>query len=421
MDLATSFERFGVALLVGLLIGLERESSKAQGQEITAGVRTLAIVAVVGGVAGYFHALGSTWPLLAGLVAVAALFTTAYAITAGRGAQQGLTSEFAGLLVYLIGALVVAGEVHLGVALGIALAVLLATKPPLHQLAGHILRRDIVAALKFAVVSVIILPLLPDRTFGPYDVLNPRLIWLMVVFISGISFLGYVLIKILGSKRGISLTGLLGGLVSSTALTLSFSQRGREVPALALPLTLAILIASSTMFPRVLLAAAVLDASLVHWLAVPLGIATLTGILLAALLYRSAAREPVEQVAFANPFALGPAIKFGLLFGLILLVSKAAQVLAGDAGVYLAAVVGGFADVDPITLSMARLSAGGDVARPVAALAILIAVLCNTLLKAGIAMVLGSPAMRRHLAWTFGVLAVVVAVAAVVLPRVPVG
>ena len=250
MDLIVALQRFGIALLIGLLIGLERESSKESERGLVAGVGAFASVALGGGAGGRCPAGGFDWPLVAGLLSIAAFLIAAYVVGAAGRKDLGMTSNFAALLVFLVGAIVVAGEVYLGAALAIVLAVLLTAKPPLHQFAARLHRADIVAALKFGVVSVIILPLLPNRTFGPLDVLNPRLIWLMVVFISGIGFLGYVLSKFLGSSRGIGVTGLLGGIVSSTALTLSFSQRGREDPRRAAPLSMAFGLASTTILPR---------------------------------------------------------------------------------------------------------------------------------------------------------------------------
>jgi uncharacterized membrane protein (DUF4010 family) len=228
----------------------------------------------------------------------------------------------------------------------------------------------------------------------------------MVVFISGVNFIGYVLVKVLGSQHGIGLTGLLGGLVSSTAVTLSFSQRSQEEPVLGRDFALAITVASTTMFPRVLFEVYILNQALVYSLLAPLLAAA--GVGLAACLYLWFSRRSHErgEVSVSNPFELGPAIQFGLLFAIILFVSKAAQVYVGETGVYLSSVLAGLTDVDAITLSMARL-AGADVSYTVAARAVTLAALSNTLVKGGIAVSLGSASLRRYILPIFGAVLVV--------------
>ena len=217
----------------------------------------------------------------------------------------------------------------------------------------------------------------------------------MVVFISGISFLGYVLIKLVGPRRGIGLTGLLGGLVSSTAVTLSFSERSRKAPSLSRALALAISLSWTVMFVRVLIEAAVVGGRLVTVLWPPILASGAVGLLYCTFLLLSERPAGQEEVKLAAPFELGPAIKFGLLYALILVSSKAAQMYLGDAGVYLASVVSGVADVDAITLSMARLSAAGDLPLSTAARAVVLAAMANTAVKGGIVLALGAPGLRR--------------------------
>ena len=217
------------------------------------------------------------------------------------------------------------------------------------------------------------------------------------MLISGISFLGYVLIKLVGSRQGIGLTGLLGGLVSSTAVTLSFSQRSQKENQLAKPFALAILIAWTIMFGRVLVEVAVTNLPLLGVVWLPITVAGLAGLAYGAYLYFAPRSGEAGGVAVSNPFELGPAITFGLLYGVILLVARAAQFYFGDTGVYLSSILSGLADVDAITLSMAELSSSGNLELPTAARAIVLATMSNTVVKGGIVLSSGSAALRRAL------------------------
>jgi uncharacterized membrane protein (DUF4010 family) len=226
---------------------------------------------------------------------------------------------------------------------------------------------------------------------------NPFKLWLFVVFISGISFVGYVLIKILGSKKGIGLTGLVGGLASSTAVTLSFTGRSHVHRDLARPFALAIVAAWTVMFLRVLAVVAVLNISLVKPLLLPVAASVAAGIICCLLLIRAQRLEKrPHEVKFTNPFELGLAIKFGLLFVIILLFSRVTQVYFGDLGVYLSSFFSGLADVDAIAFSMAKLSQGTTgLGHSIAARAIMLAAVANTLAKGGIVLFTGAPELKR--------------------------
>jgi len=278
--------------------------------------------------------------------------------------------------------------------------VLLSAKIELDRFVQRITREDVYATLKFAAITALVLPVLPNRTFGPppLDVLNPFKIWLMVVLISGISFLGYLLIKLVGPRQGIGLTGLLGGLVSSTGVTLSFAQRSQSEGGLAKPLALGIMVAWSVMFARVVVEVAVLYAALLRALWIPLLAAASVGVGYCLYLYFSQRTERKEEVAFSNPFQLGPAVKFGLIYAVILLVSRAAQMYLGDTGLYVSSIAAGLADVDAITLSMAQLSrAPSGVDTGIAARAVVLATMANTAVKGGVVLTSGARALRRVL------------------------
>ncbi len=396
------FMRFGAALVIGLLVGLQREYAHGageDGEELFAGARTFALLGLLGCTAAFAgEAAGTSWAFIAILLIVGALIVAAYFVSAHRG-DLGLTTETAAVLTTLIGAICYWEQFALAAALGVTTTVLLTLKLQTQSLARTLTREDVYSALKFAVITVVILPVLPRSGYGPppFDVLVPYKIWLMVVFISGISFLGYLLIKVVGTQRGVVLTGLLGGLASSTAVTLSFAQRSREATGLARPFALAILLAWSVMFVRVLVEVAALNRPLLAVVWIPMAAGTVVSLTYCAYLYlaqRTGKQD--EEDSFTNPFELGPALTFGLLYAVILLIANAARLYLGDTGVYLSSIAAGLADVDAITLSMAELSQPGkDLALSTAARAIVLAAASNTLVKGGIVLAAGSAPLRR--------------------------
>ena len=388
--------RFAVALGLGMLIGLERERSKSE--EGGAGVRTFALIALTGAIAGYLgESLGLDWLALAVFFAVAALIIGQYVVTSLRG-DPGITTEISALLAFLLGLLCAHGQLQVAAWVAVAMALLLALKGWLHQLASRINASDVEATLKFGIVTLIILPLVPDHNYGPvpFDVMNPYKIWLMVVLISALNFSSYLLIKVVGTEHGIGLAGLLGGIASSTAVTLGFSQRSRQPGEDASALALGIFLAWTVMFFRVVIMTSLISWELGQRLTFLVGLLALTNLGACYWLWRRRQQaERGEVRAGSNPFELDQAIKFGLLFGVVVLVAKAAQVYLGNAGLYLAAGIAGLTDVDAITLAMADLANSDASSIAVGARAIVIAVLANTLTKSAMAISLGSPELRR--------------------------
>ncbi len=395
------FYRFGTALAIGFLLGLQREHAAGQPREESffAGIRTFPLLALIGCGAGLLAAeSGSAWPLGVAIVLAGGLILVAYAGTSRLG-HHGITTETAALLTVVIGALCYYGQTGIAAALGVAVMALLSLKGELHGLAGKVTREDLIATLKFGVITAVILPVLPNRNFGPppIDVLNPYKIWWMVVLISGLGFLGYLLIKVVGASRGIGITGFLGGLVSSTAVTLTFAERSRREPDLARVFAVAVTVAWTTMFARVIVEVAVTNRDLLGHVWIPMAAAGGAGLTYALYLFlRQRAAEEKEAMDFKNPFELGPALTFGLLYGFILLVSRLAQHWFGAGGVYLSAVLAGLTDVDAITLSMAELSQpGGDLELGVASRAVTLAAMSNTVVKGGLILTSGGAALKR--------------------------
>jgi uncharacterized membrane protein (DUF4010 family) len=423
LDLITIFYRFAAALVLGALVGLEREhvhETQDSEREEFAGLRTFAFIGLLGCGVAFITGLGVDWFFPVSFLAFTAMISVAYVITASRGGR-GMTTEVTALLVFLIGGLASWGELELAAAMAVVVTLLLSLKSPLHSLVAQLEREDIYATLKFAIITILILPLLPDQGYGPYQVLNPREIWLMVIFISGINFTGYVLSKVLEARRGILLTGLVGGLASSTAVTLGFSQRSREEPRLARAFILGITAASMLMFGRMWFEALAINAELARALILPLALPLIVGIVWAAYLYF--AERPTEkgEVHFNNPFQLKSAIQFGLFFAGVLLLAEWMQNTMGSAGVYLSSVASGLTDVDAITLSMARLSEAGEIATNVAARAVMLAAVSNTVVKGGMVLALGAAAMRRYTLVIFGSLIGAALLAAIFLVGIRLG
>ncbi len=415
MDLLSLFGRFAAALAVGFLVGTQREfQHRAEGgadHSVYAGVRTFSLAALTGATAAFLGwRLESPLVLAFAVITVGVLALGMYRAAAERG-DVGLTTELALLATTLIGALCVTGPLALAAALGVAMTILLALKPATRRLVGALDVGDIEAALKFAAVSVLVLPVLPDTPVGPppFDALTPFKVWLMVVFISAMSFLGYVLVQVAGTQRGIGLIGILGGLASSTAVTLAFADRSKKEQALSTALAAGVVAAWTVMFGRVLIEMGVVNPRLLAmtWPAVAAG--GVAGAVCAGLLYwRSVHRteEPHER-RLANPFELRSALTFGAIYAAVLVLSRAAQMYLGTAGVYASAIASGVADVDAVTLSMSELSARGSLDLATAGHAVVLAVASNTVVKGGMVLILGSRAMAKAVA---PVLAVVLAV-----------
>jgi uncharacterized membrane protein (DUF4010 family) len=410
MDHASLFLRFGTAIAIGFLIGLQREFSHGRGSKvIVAGERTFALIGLLGALAAMAADQLSSPAIFLSIIFLVGVFSAiAYFMDASRG-HVGLTSEITMLIVVLLGALCYWEQFTLAVAIAIIATLLLTLKIETDRFVRALTREDFFAALQLAMISAIVLPILPNEAFlpAPFDVLNPFNIWLMVVFISGISFLGYVAIKVVGPEQGIGLTGLLGGLVSSTAVTLSFAERSKREAHLIKPLALAITVAWTVMFARILVEVGVLNMALLGIVWLPISAAGCAGLLYALYLHLSKNVTEKGDVAFSNPFDLMSALKFGLLYGIVLLISRTAQMYFGDTGIFLSSFISGMADVDAITLSMAELSHNGQVALPTASRAIVIAAMSNTAVKGGIAIFSGSAALRKALAPAMGLILVV--------------
>ena len=399
--------RFAAALLIGALIGLEREFvQQRSGEQEFGGIRTFALMALLGAVAAFLTDQYGPLIFLAVYLGLILLLWASLLASSMRGVEEGITTEVTALLVPLFGAMMIWNQPAVAAALGVITALILALKPRLHGAARRMSAEDLRATLEFSIITAVVLPLLPNEGFGPFGVLNPFQIWLLVVFISGIGFLGYVLMKFLGPERGVGITGLLGGLVSSTATTLSFAGRSKTNAGLSTVLAQGILLASCVMFPRVLIEVAVVNPGLVRQVVVPLAAMLIAGVIAVYILWRRGRAEEKADpggVELSNPLRLKTAITFGLVFAVVLVAVEAANEFFGSAGVYIASIIAGITDVDSITLSVSNLSLKGLLDARVAAIAIILATIVNTITKAVMAMVLGPPRLRRLVLLAFGI------------------
>jgi uncharacterized membrane protein (DUF4010 family) len=398
---ADLFYRFGIALVIGILVGLERERSGRQpDQELLAGVRTFALFGLAGCTAALISdQLSSSLPFVTVTVIIGALLAVAHFAAAIRR-EHGLTTEVSAVLTTLAGALCYWQYLALATAIGVVTTILLSFKLEMHRFAQQISSEDVYATLKFAVITTIVLPVLPNEGIGPppLDIINPYRIWLMVVLISGLSFLGYVLMKIVDPQRGIGLTGLLGGIISSTAVTLTFSERSQRHPELGRTFAFAIVLSWTVMFARVLILVAVINRPLLQLLWPSITAAGLMALLYVTLLNYTAGSSSSDRVMTANPFELIPALKFGLLFAAILLLARIAELYWSNTGILLSSAISGIADVDAITVSLSQLSLQSDrLSTEIAARAIVLATMVNTGVKAGVVLSTGTATLRRSI------------------------
>jgi uncharacterized membrane protein (DUF4010 family) len=414
MDQETALVSLGAALGVGLLIGFEREQAAGDergGGPSLGGVRTYPLVSLGGALATMLaHEVGA-WFVAVAFAAVAALVAVSYAGDVKRGRDRGMTSEVAMLATFVLGALapggtpLAAARDHYLVlfSAAVVVAIVLSEKPALHAVARKATKDDVYATLKFLLAAVVLLPLLPDRAYGPFEVVNPHKIGLLIVLIAGVGFAGYVAVRALGPGRGLGLTGLIGGLVSSTAVVLTASARAKREPRLAPSCALAVALANTVMAVRVIVVSAALDVELARSLAAPIALVAAAGVAASWVFWRRAqgAHAESEALDVANPFELLSAVKLGLLIVVVLFATKFAAVEFGSGGVYVAGVLGGTADVDSVTVSMAQL-ARQEIGLRVATLAILLAVASNTVVKSVIAAVVGGWKFARPLAVASG-------------------
>jgi uncharacterized membrane protein (DUF4010 family) len=402
MDASEVILRFLLAAALGALIGLERQVAQGEDSKAFAGMRTFALYSAWGAGAGF---LGDEIGAAAFAVAAAgfvSLLVTEYFFIA-RGGDRGTTTEAAAFAAFVIGVLVWAEYEVPALALAVGVAALLRSKVWLHGLVGRFTDEDLRAFLRFGVLTAVILPLVPDRNMGPFDAINPFEIWLMVVFVAGIGLAGYVALRALGPK-GLAPTGLLGGLVSSTAVTLGFSRMSRRSPEVTGSLAAGIVGASGLMYGRVLIESFVVEPDLGRRLLVPLA-ALFAGVVGTALVmwWRSTRHDEVDSgLEVHNPVTITSALQFGALYGAVVFMAKALIDNVSQNSLSAVGAISGINDVDAITLAAANFVRDGTVPVGTGAQAVMAAVVVNTVVKAGLATVLGTRALGIRVAAVLG-------------------
>ncbi|MCA2980411.1 MAG: DUF4010 domain-containing protein [Myxococcaceae bacterium] len=416
MEAFEPYPSLALALLTGLLVGLEREHSKPAPDNgrrgFTGGVRTYPLFSLLGATASLMQPAYGALPLFGATMGLSLFLAIGYWRDAEHG-HVGLTSEASAMLTFFLGALSashgliepVQTRVFVVSSIAVAATFLLSQKTELRQFSAKLSRDDVIATVKFLLIAVVVLPVLPNEPLGPYGALNPYRIGFMVLLIAGIGFVGYVAMRLFGHGRGLLITGAIGGLVSSTAVTLASAARAKQTPQLAPISALAVVIANTIMFVRVLVTVAVVETSLLPRLSVPLGVMALVNLVAVGVLALRdrAHRNEVTDVELTNPFELRKALQFGAFFVFILVASRWATETMGDAGTYLTGLLAGLTDVDAITLTMSNLVKGGTLAPATATRTIVLAVASNTVVKGVMAVVLGGWAFGRRIVEVSGV------------------
>lgn len=406
MNYGTELVGMLIALAVGLVIGFERgwrsqnldeERHEEIDDQTVTGIRTFGLLGLAGGVVAQLAILSSPLFLAAALLGVAALLIVGYIHTSKATGDLGATTEVAALLAFLLGALAVYGFYLEAAVAAVITAVLLGIKEHIHALLRSLTRLELNASLQMLVIVLVVLPLLPNEAMGPWDSLNPQVIGWLVLLIAGISFVGYFAVRVLGDRVGLVLTALLGGLTSSTALTLAFSRMARLGSGRTALLAAGIVLACGTMAPRLLLEVAVVNrALLLPLLPGIIGLGLVPLLAVCWLLWRHKGEQTeCGQPALSNPMDLQQAIVMALALTLVFMLSRGAEQWFGNEGVYVLALFAGIADVDAITIALAQQARDG-LASEVAVRGILLAAMTNTAVKAGIVLVVGGwPLARR--------------------------
>ncbi|WP_440885478.1 MgtC/SapB family protein [Vibrio campbellii] len=389
-----------IALLLGAIVGTQRGwvmRNSVEGSRV-AGIRTFSLVGLLGGLVGILANIYT--PLLLGfaLIALVILACIAFVIQQRKSEDISITGVVSLVITFVLGSLAVSGEPVLAAAAAVITAVVLDNKKELHQALQRLQEYELDAALRLLLISIVLLPLLPNQAYGPWKALNPYEIWWMVVLIASISFVGYFAIKIGGAKRGILFTSVFAGLSSSTALTLQFSHLSREQANISPLLASGILLSCGTMFPRLLIVLSVINPQLVTLLG-PIVLVMMAALYLPAWwIWRRSEVEPIEQPnKQTNPLALQSALFFGVVLAVIMLLSHALSDLFGSAGVLILSALSGITDVDAISLALGRQSTQ-TLSVETAALGILIAASVNTVVKMGMVVAIGDKALWRRVA-----------------------
>jgi uncharacterized membrane protein (DUF4010 family) len=393
----------GIALGLGFLVGFQRQRD----QKEMAGIRTFSIITILGTVLAFIEReTDNVWLLPAVGIGLVGLMVGSTFIKSRSGDHDpGITTEVAALLMYAVGAYLVLGNQWIGVIVGSVVAFLLYIKNRLHNWIIDLEDKDVRAIMTFAAISLIILPILPDQTYGPYDVINPHDIWLIVVLIVGISVLGYFLYKWIGKNAGIISNGILGGLISSTATTVSYSRMAKQTKGIGKVAAFVILTASAVSFGRIIAEIGIVAPDQLGAIALPIAVVAMVMVILSIglFIFIKRSQKDAEVPEPENPAQFKSALTFGLLYGLILLGVAFVKTELGNDALYVVAIISGLTDVDAITLSLSQLMKKGSLETSLGWQLIILAGLSNMLFKGVMAVTLGGKTLARWIVITFGI------------------
>jgi len=397
-------KRVLIALGIGLVLGLEREFSNTHKDEIFAGLRTLSIVSLLGFSSALLNYIINPWFFSIGFISVIVIVAISYWVSANKG-DIGSTTEFTTVFTYLLGGLTFLGHIELSLALTVIIVVLLSLKIKFKSIIGQITQTELYAFIRFVIIALLILPFLPKTNFGPYNVINPSEIGWIIVLTSGIGFIGYILMKFLDSKRGLLLTGIFGGMVSSTVVSWIFSKRSKEQPQLSSSFAIAIFAAATIMIGRVLIWVFIFKPTMINGLLIPILIMILTAIGVTFYFYKkhNVNQLETEEIPLGEPLNIRDAVFFGFIYTAILILVSYASNNYGDKGIYISSAISALTDIDAITISMSKLG-GNTVDFLTAQNAILLATLTNTIVKIGLTLWFGSKQLKKYILLGYGLI-----------------
>ena len=388
---------------IGFVLGLEREYSQySENGEVFAGLRTFMLVALLGFLTAFLGTAFSKWIFIVGFLSVVSIVAISYWVTSSKG-DIGSTTEFAIIFTFLLGGLVFTGNINMSLAITVITVVLLSLKLTFRTMIGQLTQKELFAFVRFVVIALLILPFLPEQYYGPYEVINPREVGWVIVLISGIGFFGYILMKFLGADRGILLTSILGGLVSSTLVTFTFSKKSKETPELSKNYAVGIFAAATIMVIRMFLLVYIFNKTLLVGLIIPLFIVLLTAFGVTLFFYNRNFVKPqtIDKIVLGDPLNIKNAVFFGVFYiGILLIVSYANDVY-GTKGIYVSSAISALTDIDAIAISVSKLG-GVTMDLLIAQNAILLATLSNTIVKIGIAVFTGSQQLKKYVLVGYG-------------------
>ncbi len=396
MNTITAF-RLAIALAVGLIIGMERgwKSRKSPTGLRVAGVRSFASIGLFGGMSALLGEKFGAGFLAVTFFGLALMVAVSYIMTVKDTQDFGITTELSLLITFVLGALAVSGFESEAVAGSVILAVLLGCKRELHQILRKLDRRELIATLQLLIVAAVALPLLPNNNIGPWEALNPRTIGWLVLLIAGISYIGYFTMRIFGSRIGLLATAVVGGLVSSTAVTVAYGRMARKEKGNFALLGAGISLAAATMAVRLLIEVGVVNPALLPWLTAPLALLAIVPLVASVIIATRVKQNPSSaQLKLNNPVELGAAFGFAVVLSILFVLVRAAQSWFGNTGIYALSAISGIADVDAVSLSLAQATRG-NLPLPIGATGILIAATVNTVVKALLASFIGGMFLAR--------------------------